>query len=56
MKVNSQNEHTAYNHVAEGFPQFTCLRMLTMLEPSYNLVLAGTALYILYFMCVLRLN
>jgi hypothetical protein len=55
MKVNSKNEYSAYNHVAE-FPQFACMRMLTMLEPSYNLVLAGTAAYILYFMCVLGLN
>jgi len=56
MKVNSKNEHSAYNHVAEGFPQFACMRMLTTLVPSYNMVLASTAPYILYFMCVLRLN
>jgi len=56
MKVNSKNEHSAYNHVAEGFPHFACMRMLTMLKPSYNLVLASTAPHILYFMYVLRFN
>jgi hypothetical protein len=54
MEKNSKKEHSACNHVAEGFPQLIWMRTLTVLEPLCNLVLMGTELYILYFVCIIN--